>query len=276
MSQLINRFATVGFASFSRVALSCVVSACFIAAGQASATSIALNNPSFEQPAIALPGPGSGAADIVLPFVPGWIETGVESTEQGFTGLLDSGVFLNIPFELAPGFVVGPVPNADGNQLAYLRYSAAANSTGPATSISQQTTVEVGPESIYTFTIGLGQGQLQPPGTAVDGPPYSAVLAIGYYNNGTDMDAGFTPLASNTVGIDQLPLDGSLDDHSVIYTTTDALPFFDGGMVLYVAQTGGASGSINLDNARFTVVPEPSALATLALGGVLLARRRRR
>lgn len=257
-----------------------LISACssavlLLSAGAAAAEDITLNDPSFELPTIADPGPGASPVDVVLPFFVGWQETGAESTEQGFTGLLDAGVFLNVPFDLGGGFVIPAVPNADGNQLAYLRYNSTAGVTEPATTISQATQ---GFEafSTYTFTIGIGPGFLQAPSsTDPVNNPYTAILSIGYYNDGATVASGFIPLASETVSVSELNLDGSLKDFSVSLITDDAI--FDTPLVIHVEQSGGSTGSINLDNARLTRVdvPEPSSLALLGLAGALAIRRRR-
>lgn len=249
--------------------------ALLLSAGAASAEDILLNDPSFELPPIADPGPGASPVDVVLPFFVGWQETGALSTEQNFTGLLDAGVFLNVPFDFGGGFVIPAVPNADGNQLAYLRYNANAGVTAPATTISQATQ-GFEPFSIYTFTMGIGAGFLQPPSsTDPINNPYTAILSIGFYNDGTSVDSGFVSLASEVVNVNALSPDGSLQDFSVTLITDDAI--FVQPLVIHVEQSGGSTGSINLDNARLTRtnVPEPTSLALLGLAGAMALRRRR-
>lgn len=259
-----------------------------LSAGSASAlTDITLVDASFEDLAIPTPGPTADISEGVLPFFQhpslpfnpnGWQETGVLSTEQGFTGFLDAGIFLNHSFDLGGGFMSPTVPNAVGNQLGYLRFNSDANTTGPTTSVSQQTTENFEAFTAYTFTIALGQGQLQAPGsTDPAGNPYTAVISIGFYNNAASPDGGYTALASNVINIDQMVSGGSgtLTDFSVVYETDDAL--FVNPLVIHVEQVGGTTGSINLDNARLTktAIPEPTSLALLGLGGLLLSRRRR-
>lgn len=263
------------------------------AAGQAEAlTDITLVDPSFEQLAIPDPGFDGEITEGIFPFFQsplapfnpaGWQETGFASTEQGFTGLLDAGIFLNRSYNLGTAefpFPSPTVPNADGNQLAYLRFSADANSTGPATTVSQQTAESIQASTRYTFTIAMGHGQLQPPdSTDPVNNPYNVILSIGYYDDGALAENGFTALAMSVIGADQMVSDGSgtLTDFSVFYETGDVIPVVSSPLVIHVEQSGGTTGGINLDNARFAraAVPEPTSLALLGLGGLLLMRRRR-
>lgn len=258
-------------------------------------TEITLTDASFEFPPVADPGAGATPADIVLPFFQypspapfnpfGWQETGEQSEQQGFLGLLDAGVFLNVALDLGGGFVVPKVPNADPddtspnppNQLAYLRYSAAANAPGATpTTISQRTTEAFEPFTEYTFSIDLGRGQLQAPGSSVGAPPWTVLLSIGYYEDDALVGSGYTPLVTPVeVDIADMNPDASLKDFSVTLTTDDAI--FAKNLVIHVQQAGGSTGSVNLDNATLTktVIPEPSSLALLGLGGLLAMRRRR-
>lgn len=259
----------VSRAMFAGLALS-------LTAGASYATDITLFDPSFELPAISDPGAGAGPADIVLPFFVGWQETGALTTEQGFTGLLDAGVFLNIPLDFGGGFIIPAVPNAVGNQLAYMRFNASAGTTAPATTISQITAEAYDAFTAYTFTLAIGRGFLQPPGsTDPVNNPYTAILSIGYYEDNATVGSGFVGLASEVISVDDLNLDGSLKDFSVTLQTDDAI--FAKNIVVHVEQSGGTTGSINLDNARLTstAIPEPTSLALLGLAGLAAIRRRR-
>jgi len=245
----------------------------------ASAMDIALDNPSFEQPPVTPQDPDSqNPADYVLPFVTGWDETGPEVTEQGFTGLLDTGVFFNQQYNFGTEenpSIVPAVPNADGDKLAYLRYNIDAGTSpeNPVVSLSQQTSAVYDTLTDYTFTLGVTASFLDAPGSADPvNNPSTVVLRLGY----NDGSGGFVGLQDNVASVFDLNPDGSLKDFDVTVLgdslSGDAL---GEQVVVRVEQVGGDTGSFSVDNARLTAVPEPTGLAMLAIGGAMVFRRRR-
>lgn len=235
-------------------------------------------------------------AELAPGFVVGtWQETGSVSSDAdtGFEGLLDAGIFLNIPTETS-GIPLPAVPNADGDQVAFMRFNVLAGTVDdqtdeliPATTISQQTSEFFQGDSKYTFTMGIGSaGVLSIPGsTQPETNPYTAILRIGYYDDGATAAGGFTSLADEVINITELLGDGTLtiggdlEDFSVMLTTDSIIDptLASKQLVVLVEQAGGTTGSINLDNARLSraVVPEPTSLALLGVAGVMVLRRRR-
>lgn len=302
--------------SFYRYPLAVVgASLLFGLSAQAQVTDITIVDPSFELVDIAAVKAGQGfpigedpgPADTTLPQLFFWNETGAESTEQGFTGLIDTGHFINIDttFTLGESSLVLPkVPNVpEGEQIAYMRYNRKAGgqidsetglpfidpNTGlpyPATTISQQTQEMFQADSLYTFSMKIGSsGVLSTPGDSTGINPYTAILQIGYYDDGSTAEGGFTSLASEVIDITDLlstgflTAGGDLKEFSVNYTTGDTIApsLSSEKLVVLIEQAGGTTGSINVDDASLTraVVPEPSSLALLGLSGLLVMRRRR-
>ena len=83
-----------------------------LCATDAEAVAVPLLNHSFEGPAVSPPPGSTDQADYVSIFIDDWNKAG-PLTDLGFIfGILDSGVFVNVPS--------GPIPavgNADGPEL---------------------------------------------------------------------------------------------------------------------------------------------------------------
>lgn len=226
----------------------------------AQSTSLSVANGSFESPVVTGPLP----VDIRLT---GWTKTPAPSwfVPQGQLQSWDqlSGVFPN-----PPAGQPSRIPNADGNQAAYLL-------TLPLAGFSQvlPATFEAGVS--YDLTVGVRGG-----GNIVDGTPLMVSL---FY-----LDASFQPvtLASTTLaynaglGSAWPALTDVSASTGFITPNASALGRNVGVSILSVGGMG--EGYWDLDNVRVTatVVPEPGVGGLMALGGLvggawMWARRRR-
>lgn len=225
----------------------------------AQSTSLPVANGSFESPVVTGPLP----VDIRLT---GWTKTPAPAwfVPQGQLQSWDqlSGVFPN-----PPAGQPGRIPNADGNQAAYLL-------TLPLAGFSQvlPATFEAGVS--YDLTVGVRGG-----GNIVDGTPLMVSL---FY-----LDASFQPetVASTTL-LYSAGVGASWPELMDLTASTSSLP--SGPAVgrnigISILSVGGmGEGYWDLDNVRVTatVVPEPGMGGLMALGGLvggawMWARRRR-
>jgi len=239
------------------------------------ADAIPLLNASFESPTIIVDPDSVDPFATVRESVDDWNETGPTYERFGRVGLLDTGVFLNVPTPIDATTTIPPIPNADGNQLAFMQVNTVAGSSAenPLVSLWQETSTPFAADKIYSFTLAIGKGQLFP---ASDDA--AILMSIGFLTPGGD----FQFIAQRRIFATQL--DGSglgyLTDFTVYADPTVSTP--NGSAVGYeiavkIEQRGGSGGGFNLDNARLesAPVPEPTSLALMGLGGLLALRRRR-
>jgi len=239
---------------------------------------LGLVNASFELYPITPPENSTDYADYVLPVVFGWVESGPVTSQQGFTGTLDTGVFLNAPIDFGGGFILPPISNADGNQLAFMQVNSLADGISePHVSILQESSGVFEIEKAYTFTLGIGPGVLFPPSTDDEiNNPATIVLSLGYIDPGT---SDFINLGNRVVNANELNGDATLKDFFVtVGPGSIGGPALGNEVTVRVLQLGGTGGGFNLDNARLESVPqvpEPASMAVLGLGAAGLLRRRR-
>jgi len=248
-------------------------------ATDAHAVDIPLLNASFEGPAVSPP-PGSvDQADYVSIFIDDWDKDG-PLTDLGFIdGILDSGVFVNVPS--------GPIPavgNADGpldplNQLGFMQVNTNADgTTEPLNTIWQETSTLFSADTSYTLTLGVGPSVTDP---AAGGA--TLLLQVGYF---APSGGAFVAVATRVVGDSELknPYDGALlaDPGYPLLTDFSALGSSTGEalgneIVVKLTQVGGTNGGFIFDHARLDAspVPEPGSIACLALAGAWCLRRRR-
>jgi len=181
-------------------------------------------------------------------------------------------------FELDPPQDVGGWTNAypdwDGPATAgdsFVEHIAGFASEGNshiglqnASEVSQDLGIPVAANTTYELTVGVGNRN-------ANFSPNDGTLAatFGLYS-GADAEDGGTLLGDMTV--DAGPLgDSTFADYTASITTGDSV---SGNLFVSLRNTG--AGRSHYDNVRLSVVPEPSSMVLLVLGGLgLLAQRRR-
>jgi len=221
----------------------------------------------------------------VVPIVDGWTETGPttevdDPTFGTFEGKLDTGIFVNTEVDLdGPGGddpLAGPIPNADGSQLAFLITNPSAD---PQVTLSQVTSAFFTEGRRYQLTAALSQSFLSALSEDAQNPALFE-LAIGYFD-GADIfqtvasrqvaDEELAARASDAPGADQAPL----VDFSAL---TGVLGAGDAALGEAVAirlrAADGTGGAWNIDHVRLTDIPEPTTALLLAPMMLALLKRR--
>ncbi|MEM9345799.1 MAG: PEP-CTERM sorting domain-containing protein [Planctomycetota bacterium] len=287
--------------------------ACLAVSSQVSAQSIALVNGSFEDPDI--PQANLSLIDFsqinsqlefefaigrllsVDFFGSGWTQTGPTSN---FTNPPNqqTGVFSNQSVVVnSPQFNVqiDPIENVDGDgvgfdQLGFILADPFADGVlNDFVSIHQASAGVFEADTEYRFTLAVGLSSVFPAG---DDAPLR--IAIGYLDDtpGLEGSEKFIELDGlDIIASDLGPGTGTsgptpLEDFWVDLTPDEIAPELLGKTIAVeirvdvpsdvpVQDRFNIGGSFNFDNARLTVVPEPTSLALLGLGGLLALRRRR-
>lgn len=228
-------------------------------AGVAGATAIPVQNGSFESPTVPL-------VEIAHPGADGWVTTGG----------INTGIFPNLPQDMDFGGVVAKrITNADGNQLAFISAlfdptGITDNGTPIKNEFYQQLAATYQPGQSYTLSVGVTTSSVQPPA-----PGTKLRLELYYPSNGQLQPVAFTLVdAADANQQNQL-----LKFYTVQTPVIDPGAAYAGqpiGVLLSTTDNGPSSGgTFDMDNVIVTATPEPAALGTLALGGLLLRRRRR-
>lgn len=258
LSKIFKRFST-------RTPLRGFITLAFLASPVAAqAGDILLDNPSFELPDIPpLPDDPNDLDFVNFQEITGWQKFGQFKTliPGQVEGTLDTGVFLNAPFDAGGGTIISAIPNALGEQLAFMVVDPL--STGPqTTAILQTADATFQPNQSYNFTLGVGSSINTPPGVLIGATPLdnpeTVELVIGYGGtNGADI----TPLATQTVSALDLSVDFTtfqvpLSDFTVATDIlADTSPAIGQPIQVLIRQAGGTSGAFNLDNARLANAP---------------------
>lgn len=221
----------------------------------------------------------------------GWLQTGPQ-----FIGRNSSGVFSNQPINLPElGFVVPPIPNTVGDgvafdQLGFMLADPSANGGNEEgdedfVSIYQQSTDVFEAGKDYSFTLAVGQAVTF---SAGDSAPLR--IAIGTLNDTPGLEGSevFNEIVGQDIFASELDNSGigTLRDFSVVFDELDLNPSLLGENIAVQIRVAvpddlegeelfNTGGAFNYDNARLAVVPEPTSLALLSLGGLALLRRRR-
>ena len=200
--------------------LSVVMAICVWAVAPVESASIAIENASFESPAVDPNGWGA------FPVVDGWIETDLDTL-----GSTNTGVFLNTPVA-SPDHVV----NADGRQLAFL-----GSELGNGLEQDLAATYNAGCD--YRLTVGVGISSRFPPRR--EAPVDTLNLVLYYLDGNTPVD-----IASRTVEARGLS-STQLQDFSLYLPAVNSNSPWAGKTIgVAIRATGVAGGFWDLDNVR--------------------------
>ena len=216
--------------------------ACISTLSVAQAASIAIVNHDFETEVLA-------DTDLNIGAVSGWVASG-----GGITGSFNPGTAFftngNIVDTAGTNGVIGTM---DGDSALFI-----FESTG--VTLTNTTTEAVADGTMYTLTVGVGGRDA---GLSVFG---------GYLIELLDGDSVLASATSSTI-----PAAGTFADVTVNYTgqASDA-----GNLAIRLSSldTTTVNRYVDFDNVRLeaTVVPEPSSIALLGLGGLALILRRKK
>lgn len=246
----------------------------------ANADAIALTNPSFESPFIPTPpNPEEfNQEEIAAPFLTGWTETGPITNFGEFSGMLATGVFLNIPLvvepatETTPAVVIPAIPNATDRQVAFMQIVANPDPE-EIVSVSQETAENFAPDLSYQFSLDIGASIT----IGVNGTPENPALIelhIGYFDIADDFQS--VAMNEDPIGADDLEV-LLLKTFSVTTPILDVSdPAIGQPIAVLIRQTGGTGGAFNFDNAQlFNSIPEPTSAILFATTMALTIHRRR-
>ena len=194
------------------------------------ASSIPIENASFEGPAIDLTENPFGA----FPVIDGWTETDLD-----LLGSQNTGVFVNSPVDSNDHIV-----NADGAQLAFLG-SAAGNGLSQVLGSAYQAGAS------YRLSVGVGVSQRFPP--SVVEPADTLELSLYYMDGNVPMDIASTVVSA--IGLSST----ALADFSVTLPQVRADAQWVGQAIgVAIRATGQAGGFWDLDHVRLLGTPPPA------------------